>query len=46
MEGREWTNGEGSINMYALSCVKWVVGERLLCNTGSPAWCARDDLEG
>ena len=45
-KGESGANGESSINMYALSCVKWIVGERLLCNTGSPAWCSRDDLEG
>ena len=32
-------NGESSINIYTLSCVKWIVGEKLLYNTGSPVWC-------
>ena len=27
-----------SINMLTLSCVKWIAGEKLLYNTGSPAW--------
>ena len=45
-KGKSGTNGESSIKMYALSCVKWIGGERLLCNMGSPAWCSLDDLEG
>ena len=37
------TNGESHININVLSCVKWIVGEKLLYNTGSTV-C--DDLEG
>ena len=33
-------NGESSINIYILSCVKLIVGEKLLYNTGSPVWCS------
>ena len=33
-----------SINMLTLSCVKWIAGEKLLYNTGSPAWHS-DGLE-
>ena len=35
-EGKSGTNREGSINMYTLSCLKWIAGEKLLYNTGSP----------
>ena len=46
---REWTvdtvakgesgkNGESGIDVYSLSGVKQISGEKLLCNTGSPAW--------
>ena len=31
-------NGESSINIYTLLCVKQMAGEKLLYNTGSPAW--------
>ena len=31
-------NGESSINIYTLLCVKWIVDEKLLYKTGSPAW--------
>ena len=37
-EGESGTNGESSIDIYTLSCVKWMAGERLLYNTGSPVW--------
>ena len=33
-------NGEGSINIYSLLCVKWIVAEKLLYNTGNPVWCS------
>ena len=36
-EGQGRTNGESSINIYTLSCVKPMAGEKLLYNTGSPA---------
>ena len=29
-----------SIDMYTLRGVKWIVGEKLLQNTGSPVWCS------
>ena len=39
--GREsGVNREGSINIYTLSCLKWIAGEKLLHNTGSPVWCS------
>ena len=31
-----------NIDIYTLSCVKWIAGKKLLYNTGSPD----DDLEG
>ena len=39
-KGVSGTNGEGSINIYTLSCVKWIVAEKLLYNTGNPVWCS------
>ena len=36
-EGESVTNGESSIDMCTLSCVRWIAGEKLLYNTGSPA---------
>ena len=30
MEGGGGTNGESSINIYALSCRKWIVGKKSL----------------
>ena len=33
-------NGESSINTYTLLCVRWIAGEKLLHNTGSPVWCS------
>ena len=38
--GESGTNREGSINIYTLSCLKWIAGEKLLYNTGSPVWCS------
>ena len=37
-KGESGKNGESSIDIYSLSCVKQRAGEKLLCNTGSPAW--------
>ena len=37
-EGKSGMNGETSINIYTWSYVKWIAGEELLCNTGSPVW--------
>ena len=31
-------NGGSSTNVYTLSCVRWIAGEKLLYNTGSPGW--------
>ena len=31
-------NGESSVNIYTLPCVKQIAGEKLLHNTGSPTW--------
>lgn len=39
-EGKHGTNEESSINVYILSFVKWITGEKLLYNTQSPAWCS------
>ena len=33
------TNGESSIDIYTLSCVKQIAGEKLYL-TESPAWCS------
>ena len=45
--GVSGTNGEGSINIYTLSGVRWIAGEKLLCSAWSPVWCSViDDLEG
>ena len=38
-EGESETNGE-TINIYTLSGVRWIVGEKLLCSIGSPVWCS------
>ena len=38
-------NGEGSINIYTLSGVRWTAGEKWLCSTRRPVWHC-DDLEG
>ena len=35
MSGR---NGENSINIHPLSCIKWIVGEKVLYKTGSTVW--------
>ena len=38
-EEKSGTNGESRINnIYTLPCVKQIVNEKLLYNTGSPAW--------
>ena len=29
-----------ALNIYALFCVKWIVGGKLLYNTGSQVWCS------
>ena len=39
-DGESGTNRECSIKIYALLCVEWVVGEKLLYNTG-PLWSPR-----
>ena len=36
-ERKSWANGESSINLYPLPCVKQTAGEKFLHNTGSPA---------
>ena len=44
-EGEGGMNGKSSINMYTLSCVRWIAGGTLLYNTGaSLVFC--DDLQG
>ena len=37
-EGKSGMNGESSIDIYTLPCVKQIAGEKLLYNTESPAW--------
>ena len=39
-EGVSGTNGESSIDVYTLLCGKWIVGEKLLYNTGTSVWCS------
>ena len=39
-EGENGANGAGSISIYTLACVKWIVDEKLPCNPGSPLWCS------
>ena len=39
-KGVSGMNGEGSINIYTLSCVKWIVAEKFLYNIGNPVWCS------
>ena len=36
-EGESGINGESSINIYTLSCVKWMAGGKILYHTGSLA---------
>ena len=40
MQGEKETNAESSSDIYTLSCVKQIASEKLLYNTGSPAWCS------
>ena len=35
---KEWMNGESIIDIYTLSHIKVIAGEKLLYNTGTPAW--------
>ena len=44
-EGVNGTNGESSISICTLLCVKWIVSEKLLYNTGS-CLVLCDDLAG
>ena len=37
-EGVSGRNGESSINIYTLSCARWIAGEKLPCSTGSQVW--------
>ena len=36
-EGKSGMNGESSINIYTLSCIKQILGKKLLHKTGGPA---------
>jgi len=36
-EGESGMNGESCINIYTLSCVRWMAF-KLLCSTTSPVW--------
>lgn len=38
VEGKSGMNGENSINIYTLPCVKCIVSSH--CIMGSPAWCS------
>ena len=33
-KGQSGTDGESSINIYTLSCVKWIAAEKLVYNIG------------
>ena len=33
-------SGKSSINKHTLLGIKWIVGKKLLYNTGSPVWCS------
>ena len=37
-EGKSGKSGASSINIYMLPCLNYRAGEKLLFNTGSPAW--------
>ena len=37
-EGKSGKNGESSIDIYTLLCIKYIASEKLLYNIGSPAW--------
>ena len=37
-EGENGMNGENSINIYTVSCVKLIAGKKLLHNIGNQAW--------
>ena len=37
-EGESGTNEENSIDIYTLSCVKYIAAEKLLHYTGSQGW--------
>ena len=40
-DGESGTNRECNINIYALLCVEWLAGEKLLYNTGD-LWSPRE----
>ena len=37
-EGDIGMNADSSINIYTLSGVKWIAGEKMLCSKGNPVW--------
>ena len=39
-QGKSRRNRESSINVYTLSGLKWIAGEKLLCTTMNPIWCS------
>ena len=39
-EGESGIDGEGSVNVYTLSGIRWIAGAKLLCSTGNPVWCS------
>ena len=45
-KGESGMNGDSSINIYTLPCVKQISGEQWLYNTGIPAWQSLAHLEG
>ena len=45
-EGKVGANGKRNIDVCTPSCVKWIAGEKLLYNTGSPAWHSAMTLRG
>ena len=38
-EGESGTSGESGLILSALSDIRWMAGEKLLCSTGNPVWC-------
>ena len=41
--GESGTIGKSNINIYTLSSIRWITGEKLLCSAGSPGWHSCDD---
>ena len=45
-EGKSGTNGESSIDIYTLSCVRQTANKKLLYNNREPSLMLCDDLKG